>query len=78
MSEQQAFQKCPLCDGTGNRVNKTYFTCYPFLDIAINIPPLQSYTDKDGKVRIGPQDNICPVCRGKRIISTVTGKPPID
>lgn len=45
-----SFQKCPICNGTGNDpfIVGGQFTSYP-----------------------------CPTCKGARIISELTGEPPI-
>lgn len=49
------FQKCPLCNGTGEELN-------PF--VAHNL--------------VTTINSVCTVCKGKKIISTVTGKPPAN
>ena len=45
------FQKCPLCNGTGQ--------------------------DESWLIHDGTKSE-CPTCKGKRIISSLTGKPPVD
>lgn len=72
------FQTCPKCDGSGKRFNPLPETSG--LAIMINAAATMPipYKDKDGNIKFHTSDNTCPVCKGKMIISTETGKPPIE
>jgi hypothetical protein len=45
-----SFQKCPICEGTGNN---------PYITLGYKL------------------EYPCPTCNGARIISKLTGKPPV-
>lgn len=72
------FQICPKCDGTGKRFNPLPETSAVaiMLNYAIMLPV--PYKDKDGNLKLKGFKNVCEVCKGERVISTETGKPPID
>lgn len=69
-----SYQLCPKCKGSGER---NLYTGHPWLDVAL-MAALMPYKDKDGNIKLYKQDTKCPVCRGKMIISTITGLPPED
>jgi ssDNA-binding Zn-finger/Zn-ribbon topoisomerase 1 len=73
-----SFQVCPKCNGTGKRINPVPETSWLAVVANIGITMPYFYKDENGELKVKPVENICPVCNGKMIISTETGKPPID
>lgn len=63
------YQICSKCEGTGKRYN-IIPTGYAMFDVAMMLPSAQELLT--GK----KNDDTCPVCNGKMIISTETGLPP--
>lgn len=70
-----SYQKCPRCEGSGKKFNFIPTGVWWF-DLAVTMPVLRINGDK---MEIDdPTKEVCPVCKGKMIISTETGLPPSE
>lgn len=68
-----AYQKCPKCGGSGKEFNNLPSMGIPMVDIGN-----MAYNSLVAIQEAKGMKNICPVCKGKMIISELTGKPPKD
>jgi hypothetical protein len=72
------YELCPKCNGTGERYKKLEETSALAMVLNFSLTMSIPYKDKDGNIKFHIPDNVCPVCKGKMIISSTTGLPPIE
>lgn len=65
MNNTNTWEACPICNGSGKRPGIDYG-----LVARLNTKAMETFFEKG-------HDN-CTVCKGKKIISKLTGKPPQD